>query len=191
MSISADFAQWVKHNQIAGVDGNDNEAFYVPDTKLREYWDRTRITRVLSAQNTPHIVSEITNSYLHIFSTLVYITTLHLPALSYLEEFRSQAIDDGNLPYLNQTIFPDSPEARQVFEQFSKYQFLFNYVTFDRKPHRRNLDARAVLPLTLRGQLSGGRGDSAVVKVYEAHPASKLKEVRRMTLPHSLAFTKK
>lgn len=179
-SISRDFGDWVKDKRSPGLNGYGDVAFYVSEDTLKSYWSEARVSNVLS-QAGLHLQAlpppkSIIQSYIRIFSTLVYIATTKLPSLAYLSAFSRRGFDDHNLPIIK-GCFPETSEGREVEEEFIQFQFLFNPVVLDPGLHQRELDSRCVLPLTFERKLSGHFGSSAKsvnIKLYKLHKASKL-----------------
>ncbi|KAL3712888.1 hypothetical protein TMatcc_001590 [Talaromyces marneffei ATCC 18224] len=179
-SISKDFGCWVKENQKIGLNGYGKEDFYVSEDALRVYWEVHRVRDVFSEagihRQTPPSPELIIQSYIRIFSILIYIATPDLPSLAYLSVFSASGRNDYNLP-LAGDIFPNTEEGRKVQARFLESQFLFSPVVFSPQLHERELDSRHVLPLTFKRQLSGRPGsstNSAITKLYKLEKASKL-----------------
>lgn len=195
-SISKDFGYWVKKNCIQGLTGDGKEDFYVSEDDLRGYWNEKRISDVLwlagvHRQTLPPPRS-IIESYIRIFSILVYIATPNLPSLAYLNEFNAKGSDDHTLPFI-EGCFPGTSEGKEVEAKFLRSQFLFSPVVFGSGLHGRDLHSRCVLPLTFERQLSGHFGNPAntvTTKLYKLHKASKLqvKEVHPFFLRFPLFY---
>uniref|UniRef100_A0A093V886 non-specific serine/threonine protein kinase n=2 Tax=Talaromyces marneffei PM1 TaxID=1077442 RepID=A0A093V886_TALMA len=175
-----DFGCWVKENQKIGLNGYGKEDFYVSEDALRVYWEVHRVRDVFSEagihRQTPPSPELIIQSYIRIFSILIYIATPDLPSLAYLSVFSASGRNDYNLP-LAGDIFPNTEEGRKVQARFLESQFLFSPVVFSPQLHERELDSRHVLPLTFKRQLSGRPGsstNSAITKLYKLEKASKL-----------------
>lgn len=193
-SISKDFGYWVQKNRIPGLNGYGKEDYFVSEDALRDYWNEDRVSDVLwraglHRQTLPPPKS-IIQSYLRIFSILIYITTPNLPSLAYLSEFSQRGKDDHNLPFL-EGIFPGTSEGTEVEAEFLQFQFLFSPIVLNPGLHDRQLDSRCVLPLTFERRISGHTGssaNSAITKLYKLHKASKLQVKEVCLLFSRLSF---
>lgn len=193
-SISKEFGYWVKEHQVKGLTGDGKEDFYVSEDDLRSYWKQDRIRDVLwraRVHQTLPPVTSIIESYIRVFSILVYIATPNLPSLAYLYELNEKGSDDRILPFM-EGCFPSTSEGKEVEANFLQFQFLFSPVVFGPGLlHGRDLHIRSVLPLTFERQLSGRFGSPATTvttKLCKLHKASKLqaKEVHPFTLNYFL-----
>lgn len=177
-SISREFGNWCEENKISGLDGYGNNADYVAESDLRKYWNHQRIHTVWHKEVTKQLpipVESITQNYLRIFSTLVFIAEHRIPSLVYLEDFNKWNIHDNNvLPYFEglNRIFASPSQGTNVLQDFKKHYFRFNPVAFGSGLHRKALSPQCILPLTFQEQLSGDCGDSVVIKKYEPHAAA-------------------
>ncbi|KAK3687787.1 hypothetical protein B0T22DRAFT_378036 [Podospora appendiculata] len=179
-----EFSDWVQLNQVCGIDGTGNGAYYVSPDALDEYWDNERINNVLLASSNVRpinvSVSDIRRRFIHIFSTLLYISKV-----SYITNFFSAKLDDHNLPLEDQRdVFSTSDEGTKAWEHFNKFQFLFNPLQFGPGlVHNRTIPPKCILPLDPRPIIiSGGEGNKPVLKKYTLQKASKLANIPNHTI---------
>lgn len=176
-STSREFGCWVEENRTKGLNGSGNEDFYLSEDALRSYWNESRVSNVLwraglHRQTFPP-PKAIIESYIRIFSILIYIATPNLPSLGYLSVFNQKGYNDHALPFQKGS-FPGTPEGSEVEKRFLQFQFLFSPIVLNPGLHGRELDSRCVLPLTFERQISGRSANSVTTKLYKLHKASKL-----------------
>ncbi len=165
---------------------------YIPYSDLREYWDAERVGEILASEPEPIQVptDTIIDSYLRIFSTLVYCSEHTSPMVHFIKNFINKPIDDHNLP-LNRTdtvtsnIFPRSESGRKAADIFYRHQFLFfprSLCTNGAFPqhaepkvhHNRRLEPEEILPVDFGEVLSENNGSGSIVRKCRLHPASNL-----------------
>lgn len=188
-SISREFGNWFEEHRISGLDGYGEKSDYVTESDLRKYWNHQRIRTIWDKGVTkplPIPAESISQNYLRIFATLVYIANHSVPSLVYLANFNKLNIHDNNvLPHLEQglsRIFPQTPEGVKVLKAFTKAYFRFDPVVLGTGLHRKELSPHCILPLTFKEKLSG---DSVIIKKYEIHEAAGIEasEVRLASFP--------
>lgn len=70
--------------------------------------------------------------------------------------------------------FLGGANGEETSQYFLEYQFLFWPVPLDPKMHMKRLPTQSVLPIELKGTLSGRRRDTAVIKKCHLQPSSNL-----------------
>lgn len=200
MSAWQDFQTWVQQNLETGTNFcGFREVKYVPYPLLSKYWEKdNRIQEVLN-QAGLHFVDptpkEILESYIRIFSTLVYIHqaptgVLNTTTVNYITSFHNYSrnsmgkpkrFNDDNL-WLSATeeaakeIFSEGGGGTEICKVFRKAQYIFNHVIFKPKsPRHYNVDDFMILPIQFEGDsnsiLSDRRGQPTV-KIYKLRKGS-------------------
>ncbi|KAK0625103.1 hypothetical protein B0T17DRAFT_491912 [Bombardia bombarda] len=132
-----------------GRDLDGNEHYYIPYSKLRDYWQVSRINLALSAVPNPRPIDAevIRKYYLRTFSTLVYTGPNALSNLP--THFIPRNLSDVKLPLSKQPVeWPDTPFLNDLFNSFCDNQWLFFPLCFTKKLLQDNpLDPRHILPI--------------------------------------------
>lgn len=128
--------------RLPGLDGNGNTKHYVPYHELRRYWDPNTIREVLKYYNDLPSVDIISDRYLRVFSTLVYIDKV-----AYLSGFTTKNLNDEHWPSNEHD--PQWPTDYAVFlEEFRSKQWMFFPLQFRRTGFDgRHLPADHILPI--------------------------------------------
>ncbi|KAH6639930.1 kinase-like domain-containing protein [Truncatella angustata] len=160
-----DFIHYVNRNQSIGYDGTAQPRKYISLARLREYWDERKIEAVLGHYQIQVNIKTISEFYLRVFSTLVYIDYA-----AWLEDFTAEQLHDQKLPC--DTIPPhwlEIPHANDKWNKFNKYQWVFFPFTFN--PNlllNTRLDPQIILPLEQTQLLVDG--NTASVHKIKVHP---------------------
>ncbi|KAH8651054.1 hypothetical protein BX600DRAFT_501867 [Xylariales sp. PMI_506] len=191
----------VRFNEAAGIE----DAFIIPLTTLRAYWDLDRVQHFLSPDLTPKVSADtITNDYLRIFATLVYISSNQHSRIQYLVNFVTKSQDDHHFPFREPEslsgIFSDPVDGQRVKRDFYQNQFCFNHEKLAdgarRKLNNAQLANEDILPLHFIRDLNP-RFQSPVgpkLKLFEVTPMSgfqddKKKVVAKIFPRDELEFT--
>ncbi|RSL66491.1 hypothetical protein CEP54_003656 [Fusarium duplospermum] len=168
-----DFRHWVENNKRIGFDGTRKECFYVPTSRLRDYWSIARVRQVLSDCNSEDDAARITTNFLRIFSTLV-----HLGQIQKLTLFTDIKQDDVQMP------IEELPYTKKILlREFWDEHWMFCPLEFSKDLiYVRRLHTRHILPVTyglsLRGDSSAD--DEPTIEKVEIHA-----ECNTMTNPNT------
>jgi len=187
------FQAWVNGSMKSGTTFCPDLAgfdMYVPYSSLRAYWEHEKIMQVLHECTGPkdtRNIDQILESFIRIFSTLVYIHSAKGPTVHYITEFMSRnpsPITDNNL-WLDPTgadarrVFGDldnCPSSRATCDMFCENQYRFNHVLF--RPgsgvNLGQLDRKMILPLQFDSSILSGKHGGTSVTVFKVQPGSGL-----------------
>jgi hypothetical protein len=161
----------VERVAISGVNGEDQVVLYVPLAALKKYWTETRVNDILNCPTSPIAENPrvIIESYLQIFSTLVY--NGHFDRISWFFRSNPKNLDDHNLPF-NAQVFERTSDWSN---SFLEHQWMFCPAEFaERRYHKRIFDSKVILPVTYSGDIRARRigPDGATLRKYQLNSHS-------------------
>ncbi|KAF5012024.1 hypothetical protein FDECE_1883 [Fusarium decemcellulare] len=133
---------------------------------LERFWEDRSVAAVLRQHQValPHTI--VIESFLRIFSLLVYIDRVNR-----LDEFVERNLGDTAFPLEEPPQgWPDTPVHRELFKKIDKWQWIFFPVVFgQRKLYNQILGPRHILPIRIKDLMKPG--DTVQVHKIEVHPA--------------------
>jgi hypothetical protein len=165
-----DFTTFVNDTKAKykGRNGRREPAFYIPHGPLYEYWTPATIRAVLQSFEFIYPINHIRESYLRVFSTLVYINMVE-----FLDILIIHNVLDGFFPRRFLPPALEGPIYKPLLNAIIKEQWIFFPLVLDKKLLGTHLDSDCILPFDTEEQLVE-RGTAQLSKVHIHHSCIKL-----------------
>ncbi|KAF4460656.1 kinase domain-containing [Fusarium albosuccineum] len=154
-------------DRFFGQDGTGNkQQCYIPLPSLEQFWEHRNVGTILTQHNITQSHAIITESFLGVFSLLVYVDKVNL-----LDAFVEHSLRDDCFPLTRRPpSWPDTPVYHELFEKIDKWQWIFFPVPFHQhKLHNQVLSPSHILPICTTEHLKNG--DTVQVHKIEVNPA--------------------
>lgn len=178
------FRYHVQENRVTGWEAQGSQAYYIPISKLRDYWTRSRLLEVVQVTDCQVPIDHIQNQYLRTFSILVWISRTGQPYLHYLDLFNRHERGDTSLPLQERPNFlPNANDADDLWTSFHRHQWMFCPVALGpQRLHDRKLHRKQILPLQIVKRLGHVKdGKPAKVELAKLQPPKELNLSNRVS----------